>query len=71
MNRTHDEVIEIAAKHKLALKEDTLVFNESGLDFLVVPTNQGTVGCRALFQFTGYCRATPCFKTKRNRSDTG
>lgn len=30
------EVIEIAAKHGLTLREDTLVFNESGLDFQVV-----------------------------------
>jgi len=36
MSRTKRQVIEIAIKHGLTLKEDTLVFNESGLDFQVV-----------------------------------
>lgn len=36
MSRTHEEVIKIAKKHGLKLKEDTLIFNESGLDFQVV-----------------------------------
>ncbi|MDF2804158.1 MAG: macrolide 2-phosphotransferase [Anaerocolumna sp.] len=36
MSKTKREVIEIATKHGLNLKEDTLVFNESGLDFLAV-----------------------------------
>jgi macrolide phosphotransferase len=36
MSKTKNEVIEIAARHGLCLKEDTLVFNESGLDFQVV-----------------------------------
>jgi macrolide phosphotransferase len=36
MSKTKNEVIEMAAKHGLVLKEDTLVFNESGLDFQVV-----------------------------------
>jgi macrolide phosphotransferase len=36
MSKTREEVIEIAERHGLKLKEDTLVFNESGLDFLVV-----------------------------------
>lgn len=36
MSKTKREVIEIAIKHGLNLKEDTLVFNESGLDFLAV-----------------------------------
>ncbi|WP_432404089.1 macrolide 2'-phosphotransferase [Wukongibacter sp. M2B1] len=35
MGRTKSEVLEIATKHGLILKEDTLVFNESGLDFQV------------------------------------
>ncbi|WP_026477502.1 macrolide 2'-phosphotransferase [Alkaliphilus transvaalensis] len=36
MSRTLKQVIEIAKKHGLNLKEDTLTFNESGLDFQVV-----------------------------------
>jgi macrolide phosphotransferase len=36
MSKTKNEVIEIASKHGLLLKEDTLIFNESGLDFQVV-----------------------------------
>lgn len=36
MSKTKREVIEIAIKHGLTLKDDTLVFNESGLDFLAV-----------------------------------
>ncbi|MBE6068189.1 MAG: Mph(B) family macrolide 2'-phosphotransferase [Clostridium lundense] len=36
MSKSKREVIEIATKHGLALREDTLVFNESGLDFLAV-----------------------------------
>jgi macrolide phosphotransferase len=36
MSKTKREVIEIATKHGLNLKEDTLIFNESGLDFLAV-----------------------------------
>lgn len=36
MSKSKREVIEIASKHGLDIKEDTLVFNESGLDFLVV-----------------------------------
>lgn len=36
MSKTKGEVIEIASKHGLTLKEDSLVFNESGLDFLAV-----------------------------------
>lgn len=36
MSKTKVEVLEIAVKHGLNLKEDTLVFNESGLDFQVV-----------------------------------
>lgn len=36
MSKSKREVIEIATRHGLALKEDTLVFNESGLDFLAV-----------------------------------
>lgn len=36
LSKTKIEVIEIAKNHGLALKEDTLVFNESGLDFLAV-----------------------------------
>jgi macrolide phosphotransferase len=36
MSISKREVIEIATKHGLILKEDTLVFNESGLDFLAV-----------------------------------
>ncbi|MBU5674850.1 macrolide 2'-phosphotransferase [Alkaliphilus sp. MSJ-5] len=36
MSRTKKEVIEIAEQHGIQLKEDTLVFNESGLDFQVV-----------------------------------
>ncbi|TKC16174.1 macrolide 2'-phosphotransferase [Robertmurraya kyonggiensis] len=36
MSKTIQEVMELAAKNGLDLKEDTLVFNESGLDFQVV-----------------------------------
>ncbi|MDV4151842.1 macrolide 2'-phosphotransferase [Clostridium sp. AL.422] len=36
MSKTKKEIIEISKKHGLNLKEDTLVFNESGLDFLAV-----------------------------------
>lgn len=36
MSKTKNEVIEISVKNGLLLKEDTLVFNESGLDFQVV-----------------------------------
>lgn len=36
MSKTKNEVLEIAAKHGLILKEESLVFNESGLDFLAV-----------------------------------
>lgn len=36
MSKTKIEVIEIATKHGLNIKEDTLVFNESGIDFQVV-----------------------------------
>lgn len=36
MSKTNREVIEIAIKYGLTLKEDTLVFNESGLDFLAI-----------------------------------
>lgn len=35
MTRTQEQVIEIAGKHGLKLNEDTLTFNESGLDFQV------------------------------------
>lgn len=35
MSKTKKEVIEIAKKHDLQIKEETLVFNESGLDFQV------------------------------------
>lgn len=36
MCKTRKEVMEIAERHGLKLKENTLVFNESGLDFQVV-----------------------------------
>ncbi|MFL2079780.1 macrolide 2'-phosphotransferase [Marinilactibacillus psychrotolerans] len=36
MSKTKKEVLEIAKKHDLQLIEDSLVFNESGLDFQVV-----------------------------------
>lgn len=36
MSKSKIEVIEIAKKHGLPIKEDTIVFNESGLDFLAV-----------------------------------
>lgn len=36
MSKTKKEVVEIAGKHGFQLKENTFVFNESGLDFLVV-----------------------------------
>ncbi|QUH25796.1 macrolide 2'-phosphotransferase [Serpentinicella alkaliphila] len=36
MSRTKEEVVEIAKKHGLKIKEDILKFNESGLDFQVV-----------------------------------
>lgn len=36
MSKTKKEVLEIAKKHGLKLKENTLTFNESGLDFQVV-----------------------------------
>jgi len=36
MSRTKEQVIEIGKKHGLKLKEDTLIFNESGLDFQAV-----------------------------------
>ncbi|WP_026908138.1 macrolide 2'-phosphotransferase [Paucisalibacillus globulus] len=36
MSKTKDEVMEIAERHGLKLKEDTFCFNESGLDFQVV-----------------------------------
>ncbi|AOT69509.1 macrolide 2'-phosphotransferase [Geosporobacter ferrireducens] len=36
MSRTKEQVIEIAKKYGLKIKEDTLTFNESGLDFQVV-----------------------------------
>ncbi|MEN2768016.1 macrolide 2'-phosphotransferase [Ornithinibacillus xuwenensis] len=36
MSKSKQEVMKIAEKHGLHLKEDTLVFNESGLDFQVV-----------------------------------
>ncbi|MFT9494368.1 macrolide 2'-phosphotransferase [Anaerosolibacter sp.] len=36
MSKTRKEVMEIAERHGLKLKENTLVFNESGLDFQVV-----------------------------------
>lgn len=36
MSRTKEQVIEIVGKQGLKLKEDTLTFNESGLDFQVV-----------------------------------
>ncbi|MBY0157156.1 macrolide 2'-phosphotransferase [Cytobacillus firmus] len=36
MSRTKKQVIEIAERHGLMLKGDTLVFNESGMDFQVV-----------------------------------
>jgi macrolide phosphotransferase len=35
MSRTKEEVLEIAQKYKLNLQEDSLVFNESGIDFFV------------------------------------
>ncbi|QNO14172.1 phosphotransferase [Alkalicella caledoniensis] len=36
MTKTKKEVMEIAEKHQLIINEDTLVFDESGLDFLAV-----------------------------------
>ena len=36
MSKTKKEVVEIAEKHGLQLKENSFVFNESGLDFQVV-----------------------------------
>lgn len=36
MSKTKREVIEMATRNGLTLKEDTLIFNESGLDFLAV-----------------------------------
>ncbi|RBP90739.1 macrolide phosphotransferase [Cytobacillus firmus] len=36
MTNTRDKVIEIADRHGLMLKEDSVVFNESGMDFRVV-----------------------------------
>lgn len=36
MSKTKNEVLEIAAKNGLILKEESLVFNESGLDFRAV-----------------------------------
>lgn len=36
MSKTKNEVIEIAVRHGLSLMNDSLVFNESGLDFQVV-----------------------------------
>ncbi|WP_096186622.1 macrolide 2'-phosphotransferase [Evansella halocellulosilytica] len=36
MKQTKGQVIELAQKHGLMLKEDSLSFNESGVDFLVV-----------------------------------
>ena len=36
MSKTSKEVMELSEKHGLKLKENTLVFNESGLDFQVV-----------------------------------
>src|SRR5690606_23369600 len=36
MSNTIQKVLEIASKNGLELNEDTLVFNESGLDFQVV-----------------------------------
>lgn len=38
MIKTKEQVIEISKEHGLKLKEDTLIFNESGLDFQVVFT---------------------------------
>src|SRR5690625_2998529 len=36
MSKTKNEVAELAERHGLELKEETFVFNESGLDFQVV-----------------------------------
>ena len=36
MSKDMKQVIEIAKKHNLILKEETMQFNESGLDFQVV-----------------------------------
>lgn len=41
MSKQIKKVIEIANKHNLALKEDTLQFNESGLDFRVAFAQDG------------------------------